>query len=92
MFKNTSSGIRLSPPPGGKKNADWMGLRVRLVTEVKTQCQSVPIGAEGEVSDTRVGKGLRVTFDACPHCGVSAIVGGLEASDVEIIEPAGYRS
>lgn len=80
--------IRLKPPMGSTTLQDWIGRRVKSTLDLRNELVAVPAGSLGTVIDWRTGRGLRVQFDSCTCCGVSAVIASLENSCIEEIPTA----
>lgn len=69
--------LRVAPPPGGKKPADWIGLRVRT----RVRLAGKPSGSKAQVlRGNRGGSGLTVCFD-----DDGKIVGGVTEQHIELL-------
>ena len=71
---------------GPKLNRDWVGLKVRLVSESVNGFARLPAFTEGTVRSYN-NKGIEIESDKCECCGVRVFMTRLQRSDVEVITP-----
>jgi hypothetical protein len=71
---------------GPKLNRDWIGLRVRLITENANGYARLQPGTEGYIRNYSP-KGIEFESDKCECCSVRVFMTRLQRSDVEIITP-----
>jgi hypothetical protein len=76
--------VRNVPPPGKKRIADWMGLRVAIKTEMTNGYATFPAGCTAVVAG--VGNGLHLKFDPCNCCGIAGHLMRVHGSEVKVID------
>lgn len=70
---------------GLKTAVQVSGKRVVSLNELKNSLVNIPVGTKGlVVAGVRDGK-IVVEFDKCSCCGVSAYIGNLQYTDIELI-------
>lgn len=75
--------MRTTPPPGKKRVADWIGMRIKARVKMRNGYVTVPVGAKGTVRYALGG--LSIDFDPCKHCGLGAYITRVESRDVEVL-------
>ncbi len=66
-----------------KNKRDWIGLKVRSLSDLSNGWCVIPKGTVFTVS--RSHGGLRLKSDPCPCCGVQVKISQVKECDVEII-------
>lgn len=75
----------MSMIPKKLKSRDMVGMKVKTTRTIRNRAGAcVPVGTVVKIAN--FGRCFDISTEKCPHCGLSAYIGGITREDVELID------